>query len=69
MPTVTLKLSVTEAARLKRLSRQNHKTKSAYLRSLLAERLETTDDWLRAAETGTLRPLYPVRRRRRRAAA
>lgn len=63
MTTLSLKLSDAEARRLRRSARAAGKTRSAYLRSLLKERIETTDDLLRTWETGEVAALRPRRRR------
>ena len=67
MPVITLKLSAAESARLNREAELRGQTKSASLRSLLAERIQTTDDLLRAWEQGEL-PLMRSKPRKRRAA-
>jgi predicted DNA-binding protein len=52
MPTLTLKISSVEARRLNHDAKLRGQTKSAYVRSLLADRIQTTDDLLRAWEHG-----------------
>lgn len=69
MATISLKLSPSEVQKLNRSARAHRQTKSAYIRSLITGRIETTDDLLRAWESGRLDPLIPRPRRRRRAAA
>jgi len=64
MPTITLKISTDESDRLNRAAEQRGQTKSAYIRSLLADRIETTDDLLRAWEEGQIPALRPKSRRR-----
>ena len=68
MPVFTIKLSPEEGRRLSRDARLRGQTKSAYVRTLLADRIQTTDDLLRAWEKGDI---PPVRKRssRRHAAA
>lgn len=65
MPTISLKVSAAEARDLARRARAARQTKSAYVHSLISGRLETTDDWLQAMESGRLNPLIPRRQRRR----
>lgn len=65
MATISLKLSPAEVRKLNRSARARRQTKSAYIRSLITGRIDTTDDWLRAADAGLLDPLIPRRRRRR----
>jgi hypothetical protein len=69
MAILSLKISAAEDRRLSRSARAAGKTKSAYARSLLIERIVTTDDLLRALETGALDGLAPRSPRRRRRAA
>lgn len=69
MATISLKLSPSEVRKLNRSARANRQTKSAYIRSLITGRIDTTDDWLRAWESGRLDPLSLRRRSRRRASA
>lgn len=69
MAILSLKISDTEDRRLSRSARAAGKTKSAYVRSLIKERIETTDDLLRAWEAGALDGLAPRSPRRRRRAA
>ena len=61
MPVITLKLSVAESARLNREAKLRGQTKSAYMRSLLADRIQTTDDLLQAWEHGEV-PLIRSKR-------
>jgi len=68
MPVITLKLSAAEFARLNHEAEQRGQTKSAYIRSLLSDRIQTTDDLLRAWEAGEI-PLMRSKSRKRRAAA
>lgn len=67
MVTLTVKLSPAEAQKLSRSAAANKQTRSAYLRNLIANRIETTDDLLLAWERGEVPKLR--RSRRRRAAA
>jgi len=68
MPTLTLKISPVEARRLNLDARLRGQTKSAYVRSLLAERIQTTDDLLRAWEQSEVPALHSKPRRRHAAA-
>jgi hypothetical protein len=63
MPTLTLKISPEEASKLSRAAFQRGQSKSAYVRSLLADRIETTDDLLRAWEEGQIPTLRAKARR------
>ena len=63
MATISLKLSPGEARQLNRSARARRQTKSAYIRSLITGRIDTTDDLLRAADSGRLDALIPRRRR------
>ena len=64
MAVLTLKLSPDEAQKLSRSAAANKQTKSAYIRSLIASRIETTDDLLQAWERGEVPKLRRPRRRR-----
>jgi predicted DNA-binding protein len=68
MPVFTIKLSPEEGRRLNRGARLRGQTKSAYVRSLLADRIQTTDDLLHAWEKGDI-PQARKRFSRRHAAA
>lgn len=69
MAILSLKISDAEARRLGRSARAAGQSKSAYVRSLITRRIETTDDLLSAWENGALDGLAPRRQRRRRRAA
>lgn len=64
MAILTLKLSPTEAQKLSRSAAASKQTKSAYIRRLIAGRIETTDDLLLAWERGEVPKLRRSRRRR-----
>lgn len=68
MPTLTLKISSLESRRLNHDARLRGQTKSAYVRSLLADRIQTTDDLVRAWEQGEVPALHSKPRRRHAAA-
>jgi predicted DNA-binding protein len=68
MPVISVKMSPTEARRLAFEAKVTGKSKSAVIRMLLSERIQTTDDLLRAWERGEV-PRLRTRRSRRRAAA
>jgi hypothetical protein len=63
MSMLTVKISPEEASKLSRAALQRGQTKSAYARSLLADRIETTDDLLRTWEEGQIPTLRAKARR------